>query len=434
MRRRRPRRVHLPALHAQGGLAPSSKTKATSDVRRRHRRARPQDRRRHHEVCRWRPRHHGPHPRPRLPGRRLYFGYTEIPRVLNGLGIAIISTSKGLMKDQDCRRNKARRRTRLQRLVRSTTTMSRIGKQPVSSPTRSRSPSRAPPSVEGPKGKVSKTFAPVVKITVGQQRHSSRPRMKPAFPRPCMARPARSSPAWSRASASATQGARDPRRRLQGQPQGQAARSRARLLASDPPRHPGGHQGHRHRPDQAQDRGRRQAARRRRSPPRSALLPAGALQGQGRPHRRRRRARPPQGRQDRRLTGSITHETHELQSQAPPEAQMAHPQEGDRHRRSSAPQRQVLRRSTSMRRRQRRRRHDARLPLEPRRRTAQGQKLKANLAGAKSLGVAFAAKAKAAGIARSCSTAMAPLPRQSQKSSPKPPAKVASNSKNQHEH
>jgi len=41
------------------------------------------------------------------PGRRLYFKYTEIPRVLNGLGISILSTSQGLMKDQDCRRNKA---------------------------------------------------------------------------------------------------------------------------------------------------------------------------------------------------------------------------------------------------------------------------------------------------------------------------------------
>ncbi len=41
------------------------------------------------------------------PGRRLYYGYTEIPRVLNGLGISIVSTSKGLMKDADCRRNKA---------------------------------------------------------------------------------------------------------------------------------------------------------------------------------------------------------------------------------------------------------------------------------------------------------------------------------------
>ncbi len=41
------------------------------------------------------------------PGRRLYYGYNDIPRVLNGLGISILSTSSGLMKDQDCRRNKA---------------------------------------------------------------------------------------------------------------------------------------------------------------------------------------------------------------------------------------------------------------------------------------------------------------------------------------
>ncbi|MSU69550.1 MAG: 30S ribosomal protein S8 [Opitutaceae bacterium] len=41
------------------------------------------------------------------PGRRIYYRYTEIPRVLNGLGISILSTSKGLMKDTECRRNKA---------------------------------------------------------------------------------------------------------------------------------------------------------------------------------------------------------------------------------------------------------------------------------------------------------------------------------------
>jgi small subunit ribosomal protein S8 len=41
------------------------------------------------------------------PGRRLYYSYSDIPRVLNGLGIGIVSTSKGLMKDADCRRSKA---------------------------------------------------------------------------------------------------------------------------------------------------------------------------------------------------------------------------------------------------------------------------------------------------------------------------------------
>ncbi len=37
------------------------------------------------------------------PGRRMYVGTEEIPRVLNGLGIAIVSTSKGLMTDKAAR-------------------------------------------------------------------------------------------------------------------------------------------------------------------------------------------------------------------------------------------------------------------------------------------------------------------------------------------
>jgi len=39
------------------------------------------------------------------PGRRVYCGKTEIPRVLNGLGITILSTSKGVMTGQACRDN-----------------------------------------------------------------------------------------------------------------------------------------------------------------------------------------------------------------------------------------------------------------------------------------------------------------------------------------
>jgi len=31
------------------------------------------------------------------PGLRIYLGYNEVPKVLNGLGISIISTSKGIM-------------------------------------------------------------------------------------------------------------------------------------------------------------------------------------------------------------------------------------------------------------------------------------------------------------------------------------------------
>ena len=38
------------------------------------------------------------------PGLRVYANALEIPRVLNGLGIAIISTSKGLMTDKEARK------------------------------------------------------------------------------------------------------------------------------------------------------------------------------------------------------------------------------------------------------------------------------------------------------------------------------------------
>ncbi len=35
------------------------------------------------------------------PGLRKYVGYREMPRVLNGLGIAILSTSKGVMTNKE---------------------------------------------------------------------------------------------------------------------------------------------------------------------------------------------------------------------------------------------------------------------------------------------------------------------------------------------
>ena len=35
------------------------------------------------------------------PGMRKYTGYKDMPRVINGLGIAIISTSKGVMTDKE---------------------------------------------------------------------------------------------------------------------------------------------------------------------------------------------------------------------------------------------------------------------------------------------------------------------------------------------
>jgi small subunit ribosomal protein S8 len=39
------------------------------------------------------------------PGLRVYVKSDEVPKVLNGLGIAIISTSKGIMTDKEARKN-----------------------------------------------------------------------------------------------------------------------------------------------------------------------------------------------------------------------------------------------------------------------------------------------------------------------------------------
>ncbi|MGB3542154.1 30S ribosomal protein S8 [Rubrivirga sp.] len=38
------------------------------------------------------------------PGLRRYVGSDNLPRVMNGLGIAILSTSRGVMTDKECRR------------------------------------------------------------------------------------------------------------------------------------------------------------------------------------------------------------------------------------------------------------------------------------------------------------------------------------------
>jgi small subunit ribosomal protein S8 len=40
------------------------------------------------------------------PGLRVYSRSTEVPRVLGGLGVAVISTSQGLLSDREARRRK----------------------------------------------------------------------------------------------------------------------------------------------------------------------------------------------------------------------------------------------------------------------------------------------------------------------------------------
>ena len=40
------------------------------------------------------------------PSRRVYVGYDQIPKVLSGLGINILSTPRGVMSDREARRRK----------------------------------------------------------------------------------------------------------------------------------------------------------------------------------------------------------------------------------------------------------------------------------------------------------------------------------------
>jgi small subunit ribosomal protein S8 len=39
-----------------------------------------------------------------VPGRKHYAGAEKLPRVLGGMGIALVSTSKGLLTDRECRK------------------------------------------------------------------------------------------------------------------------------------------------------------------------------------------------------------------------------------------------------------------------------------------------------------------------------------------
>jgi small subunit ribosomal protein S8 len=40
------------------------------------------------------------------PGRRIYASVAKLPTVLSGMGIAVVSTSKGVISDRSCRENK----------------------------------------------------------------------------------------------------------------------------------------------------------------------------------------------------------------------------------------------------------------------------------------------------------------------------------------
>ena len=40
------------------------------------------------------------------PGRRIYTGYGDIPKVIGGMGISVLTTSKGILSDAEARQQK----------------------------------------------------------------------------------------------------------------------------------------------------------------------------------------------------------------------------------------------------------------------------------------------------------------------------------------
>ncbi len=102
------------------------------------------------------------------PGLRVYAGADELPRVLKGLGIAIISTSKGVMTDKQARKEH----------VGGEVTMSRIGRAPITIPAgvEVKVDEHNHVTVKGPKGSIERTLVPQMKIDIeGGVIHVSRP-------------------------------------------------------------------------------------------------------------------------------------------------------------------------------------------------------------------------------------------------------------------
>ena len=68
------------------------------------------------------------------PGLRKYASSSDLPRILNGLGIAIVSTSKGLMTGKQAKQLNVGGEVICLRILIKDETMSRIGKNPIAIP------------------------------------------------------------------------------------------------------------------------------------------------------------------------------------------------------------------------------------------------------------------------------------------------------------
>ena len=94
------------------------------------------------------------------PGLRVYAGHEELPKVLGGLGIAIISTSKGIKTDKAAR-------PCICLVIRWRYNMSRIGKKPIAVPAGVEVKIDGHTvTVKGPKGTLSRKLNPAIDVKV----------------------------------------------------------------------------------------------------------------------------------------------------------------------------------------------------------------------------------------------------------------------------
>ena len=101
------------------------------------------------------------------PGLRQYTGYKDMPRVINGLGIAILSTSKGVMTDKEAAAEKIGGEVLLLCLLIGGLNMSRIGKLPISVPAGvTVALNNGVVTVKGPKGELSQKVDSSIKTII----------------------------------------------------------------------------------------------------------------------------------------------------------------------------------------------------------------------------------------------------------------------------
>ena len=233
------------------------------------------------------------------PGRRIYAGKDRLPRVLGGMGTAILSTSRGVITSRTAEQRRHRRRGHLFRLVDA---MSRIGRQPIEVPagvTVTVDPGRV--TVHGPKGELRQVVPQRIEI---EQEDGQIIVTRPTERGPDRALHGLTRTLVANMVEGVTKGFE---KRLEIQGVGYRAalarhrpRAPGRLLASGQDRAAHGHRVRGAGADAGRRARDRQADGRpdRRRDPQGA--PAGAVQGQG--HPLRGRARPPEGREARMST------------------------------------------------------------------------------------------------------------------------------------